>query len=92
MFVAGMLLLLYSYIIQGFYHYIICRNHRNVIEAAADGAWMSISLVANTAANLIAFLALLAFTNSTLQWFGAFVGLPQLTFEVSERKIIAKYS
>nr|CAB3266201.1 solute carrier family 28 member 3-like [Phallusia mammillata] len=54
----------------------------NIVEAAAAGASMSIGLVANIAANLIAFLALLAFINATLSWFGAFVGIQGLSFEV----------
>ncbi|XP_078482138.1 solute carrier family 28 member 3-like [Ciona intestinalis] len=57
-------------------------TNRNIVEAAAAGASMSIKLVANIGANLIAFLALLAFINATLHWFGAFVGIPQLSFEV----------
>ncbi|XP_039255223.2 solute carrier family 28 member 3-like [Styela clava] len=57
-------------------------SDRNIVEAAAVGASMSIGLVANIAANLIAFLALLAFINSSLNWFGAFVGYPDFTFQV----------
>ena len=58
------------------------RQHRNLLEAAAAGASQSIALVANIAANLIAFIALLAFVNATIAWFGAFVCLPDLSFEV----------
>ncbi|XP_067649250.1 uncharacterized transporter HI_0519-like [Haliotis asinina] len=54
---------------------------RNFLEAAAAGASSSICLVANIAANLIAFLALLAFINAVLSWFGGFVCFPQLSFE-----------
>ncbi|KAL5006941.1 hypothetical protein ScPMuIL_015747 [Solemya velum] len=59
-------------------------DERNIIEAASKGAAMSIKLVANIAANLIAFISLLAFVNATLRWFGERVGLenPPLTFEV----------
>ncbi|KAK6166946.1 hypothetical protein SNE40_023541 [Patella caerulea] len=56
-------------------------NYRNVLEAAAAGASASIGLVANIAANLIAFLALLAFVNAVLSWFGGFVCFPDLSFE-----------
>jgi len=55
----------------------------NFIEAAAAGASSSVSLVANIAANLIAFLALLQFINATLTWLGQRVGVQQLTFQVS---------
>ena len=59
-----------------------------MIEAASAGASQSVKLVANIAANLIAFISLLAFINATLRWFGARVGLeppnyPELTFEVN---------
>ena len=57
---------------------------KNFIEAASNGASLAISLVANIAANLIAFIALLHFVDSTLTWFGHRAGLyePELTFQV----------
>jgi pyrimidine nucleoside transport protein len=39
--------------------------------------------VANIAANLIAFIAMLEFVNAVLSWFGSFVGFPTLSFQVS---------
>ncbi|XP_033101662.1 solute carrier family 28 member 3-like isoform X2 [Anneissia japonica] len=59
-------------------------EERNVIEAASFGASTAVSLVGNIAANLIAFLAILAFLNALLTWFGGLVGLddPPLTFEL----------
>ncbi len=54
----------------------------NLVAAASSGASQSISLVANIAVNLIAFLALLEFINATLMWFGARVGI-ELTFQVN---------
>lgn len=54
-----------------------------MIEAAAKGASTAISLVANIAANLIAFLAFLAFFNAVLSWIGSMVGHPEFSFEVS---------
>ncbi|XP_074647345.1 solute carrier family 28 member 3-like [Tubulanus polymorphus] len=57
-------------------------TEKNVIEAAANGASQSISLVANIAVNLIAFIALLHFLNSTLDWLGQRVGHPGLTFQI----------
>ena len=62
-----------------------CRNERNIIEAAAKGASTAIALVANIAANLIAFLAFLAFFNGVLSWLGSMVGKPELSFEVLTR-------
>ncbi|XP_036891595.1 solute carrier family 28 member 3 [Sturnira hondurensis] len=55
---------------------------RNLLEAAMQGASSSISLVANIAVNLIAFIALLSFVNSALSWFGNMLDYPQLSFEL----------
>ncbi|KFO23061.1 Solute carrier family 28 member 3 [Fukomys damarensis] len=57
-------------------------DSRNLLEAATQGASSSIPLVANIAANLIAFLALLSFLNSALSWFGNMFDYPQLSFEL----------
>lgn len=57
-------------------------GEQNVLEAVSGGASSSIGLVANIAANLIAFLAILAFINATLGWMGGMVGYPNVTFEV----------
>jgi len=54
----------------------------NFIDAAASGAANAIALVANIAANLIAFIAILYFINATLTWFGQRVGVEKLTYEV----------
>jgi nucleoside permease NupC len=42
--------------------------------------------VANIAANLIAFLAMLEFVNAVLSWFGGFVGYPEFSFQVGRHK------
>ncbi|XP_032758485.1 sodium/nucleoside cotransporter 2-like [Rattus rattus] len=57
-------------------------EERNILEAASNGATDAIGLVANVAANLIAFLAVLAFINSTLSWLGEMVDIHGLTFQV----------
>ena len=54
----------------------------NVIEAAATGAANAIPLVANIAANLIAFLAFLAFIDAILSYVGSMVEHPELSFKV----------
>jgi pyrimidine nucleoside transport protein len=54
----------------------------NIIEAASAGAGASVKLVANIAANLIAFIALLEFLNTFLSWMGDRVGVEDLTFQV----------
>ena len=58
-------------------------QEKNVLEAAATGVSESLPLVANIAANLIAFLAMLAFVNAVASWFGSMVGHPEWTFQVS---------
>lgn len=58
------------------------REERNILEAASNGATDAISLVANVAANLIAFLAVLAFINATLSWLGEMVDIHGLSFQV----------
>ncbi|KAK3588025.1 hypothetical protein CHS0354_012071 [Potamilus streckersoni] len=59
-------------------------GERNIIEAASNGASVSIKLVANIAVNLIAFIAILGFVNATLAWMGRRVGIlnPELSFEL----------
>ncbi|XP_052806042.1 solute carrier family 28 member 3-like [Mya arenaria] len=59
-------------------------TEHNVIEAASNGASVSIKLIANIAVNLIAFIAILDFINATLKWFGHRVNMhdPELTFSL----------
>ncbi|XP_037008056.2 sodium/nucleoside cotransporter 2 isoform X2 [Artibeus jamaicensis] len=57
-------------------------KENNILEAASNGATDAISLAANVAANLIAFLAVLAFINATLSWLGELVDIQGLTFQV----------
>ncbi|NP_001074966.1 sodium/nucleoside cotransporter 1 [Danio rerio] len=66
-------------------------GEQNVLEAVSGGASASIGLVANIAANLIAFLAILGFINATLRWLGGMVGYPDVTFEVRS-EIICTYA
>ncbi|KAK2842260.1 hypothetical protein Q5P01_012460 [Channa striata] len=61
---------------------VACGDEQNILEAASSGASASIGLVANIAANLIAFLAILAFINESLSWFGGMVGYPSITFQL----------
>ncbi|XP_035520486.1 sodium/nucleoside cotransporter 1 [Morone saxatilis] len=59
-----------------------CGDEQNILEAASSGASASIGLVANIAANLIAFLAILGFINNALSWLGSMVGYPEITFQL----------
>ncbi|XP_051918323.1 sodium/nucleoside cotransporter 1 isoform X2 [Hippocampus zosterae] len=61
---------------------VACGEERNILEAASSGASASITLVANIAANIIAFLAILAFINEALSWLGGMVGYPEVTFQL----------
>ncbi|KAE8617082.1 hypothetical protein XENTR_v10008976 [Xenopus tropicalis] len=57
-------------------------EERNVLEAASNGASASVGLVANIAANLIAFMALLEFINAAFSWLGGMVNYPKLTLQL----------
>ncbi|NXF97739.1 S28A1 protein, partial [Eubucco bourcierii] len=57
-------------------------EEQNVLEAASNGAAASVGLVANIAANLIAFLAVLEFINAALRWLGGMVDVEGLSFQV----------
>nr|XP_056722040.1 sodium/nucleoside cotransporter 2-like [Euleptes europaea] len=57
-------------------------EQENILEAASNGAAISVGVVASIAANLIAFLAALAFINAMLAWLGNMVDIPGLSFEM----------
>ncbi|KGL73897.1 Sodium/nucleoside cotransporter 1, partial [Tinamus guttatus] len=59
-----------------------CGEEQNILEAASNGAAASVGLVANIAANLIAFLAVLEFINAALRWFGEMVDIEGLSFQM----------
>ncbi|XP_061678015.1 sodium/nucleoside cotransporter 1 isoform X2 [Syngnathoides biaculeatus] len=61
---------------------VACGDEQNILEAASNGASASVGLVANIAANLIAFLAILGFINEALSWLGGMVGYPDVTFQL----------
>ncbi|XP_070387571.1 sodium/nucleoside cotransporter 1-like isoform X2 [Dermacentor albipictus] len=56
-------------------------EERNVLEAASNGATMGLTVIGNLIANLVAFLAFIAFLNGTLLWFSSIVAMDFLTFE-----------
>ncbi|CAI9534372.1 unnamed protein product, partial [Staurois parvus] len=57
-------------------------EERTILEAASNGASASVGLVANIAANLIAFMALLSFINAAFSWIGGMVDYPKLTLQL----------
>uniref|UniRef100_A0A8C6MJ13 Solute carrier family 28 member 3 n=1 Tax=Nothobranchius furzeri TaxID=105023 RepID=A0A8C6MJ13_NOTFU len=54
----------------------------NLLEAASQGASRAVGVVASIIANIIAFLALLAFFDSVLSWLGGMFDFPQLSFSL----------
>ncbi|TKC35717.1 hypothetical protein EI555_011179, partial [Monodon monoceros] len=61
------------------------RDAQNLLEAASSGAAMSVRVVTNIAANLIAFLAVLDFINAALSWLGDVMDVQGLSFQVQFR-------
>eukprot|EP00057_Strongylocentrotus_purpuratus_P015602 XP_011670076.1 PREDICTED: solute carrier family 28 member 3 isoform X2 [Strongylocentrotus purpuratus] len=57
-------------------------DERNIIEAASKGASQAIPLVLNIAANLVTFLALVAFLDGVLGYLGGRVGYSELSFRL----------
>ncbi|XP_074210142.1 sodium/nucleoside cotransporter 1 isoform X5 [Camelus bactrianus] len=55
---------------------------QNLLEAASNGAALSVKVVTNIIANLIAFLAVLAFINAALSWLGEMVDVQGLSFQL----------
>jgi pyrimidine nucleoside transport protein len=64
-----------------------CSDENNVLDAATKGAMLGIQLVLGIIANLIAFMAFLAFLNGVLSWLGMRVGVEGLSSEVCFRTI-----
>lgn len=63
----------------------INRDAQNLLEAASSGAAMSVRVVTNIAANLIAFLAVLAFINAAFSWLEDVMDVQGLSFQVQFR-------
>jgi nucleoside permease NupC len=77
---------------RNFWLYSSGRSDVNVIDAASNGASNAVPMVANIAANLIAFISLLEFLNSALTWFGQRVGIEKLTVQATNIYISVKNS
>ncbi|KAJ8026184.1 Solute carrier family 28 member 3 [Holothuria leucospilota] len=56
-------------------------EYGNIFGAATYGSNTAVPLALNIVGNLIALLAMLAFLNGLLGYFGALAGLPELSFE-----------
>lgn len=57
------------------------RKDKSVLDAASNGAFAAIALIAGITANLIAFVAFMKFLNGTAAWFGMLVGHDYVSFE-----------
>lgn len=64
------------------------RKERNIMEAISVGAMGAVKLVANVVVNLVAFVAILAFIDASLSYFGSRVGHPEISFDASIESII----
>ncbi|XP_058986897.1 solute carrier family 28 member 3-like isoform X2 [Musca domestica] len=53
----------------------------SLLDAASNGANNAIQIVLGVTANLIAFVAFIAFLNAVVSWFGGLVGLDYVDFE-----------
>lgn len=51
------------------------------MDAASNGAFMAVSLIAGITANLIAFVSFVAFMNAIVSWLGMLVGYDFITVE-----------
>ncbi|XP_076349349.1 putative transporter YutK [Tachypleus tridentatus] len=54
---------------------------RNGIEAASNGAYNAISMIASIIANLIAFISFIHFVDFIFSWFGSLLGWDFISFE-----------
>lgn len=58
----------------------IFRKDKTVLDAASNGAFEAINLIAGIIANLVAFVSFIAFLNALISWFGMLVGHEYISF------------
>ncbi|CAH1792806.1 unnamed protein product [Owenia fusiformis] len=56
-------------------------TERNMVEAASSAASLAGKTIAAVVVNLVAFIAILAFLNTTIKWFGQRVGYEDWSFQ-----------
>ena len=61
----------------------IFSKEKNMLEAAAVGAFIAIKITAEIVVMVLVFVSMLALLNGILNWFGSLIDLPQLSFEVT---------
>ncbi|XP_011876656.1 PREDICTED: solute carrier family 28 member 3-like isoform X2 [Vollenhovia emeryi] len=64
----------------------------NILDAATNGALAALPIVLGIVANIVAFVAFIAFVNGILSWFGGLVGYEQLSLEVILAKVFMPLS
>lgn len=52
-----------------------------MLDAASNGAFAAVSLIAGIIANLVAFVSFVAFMNSIIGWLGLLIGYDFITIE-----------
>jgi len=63
------------------------KTEGNALDAAAQGATQGVALIGNIVANIIAFMAFIAFLDAMVNWLGILVGMEYLTFQYILSKI-----
>ncbi|XP_061180258.1 solute carrier family 28 member 3-like [Saccostrea echinata] len=56
-------------------------KEQNIMEAVSVGAMGAVRLIANVVVNLVAFVAILAFLDAVLSYFGSRIGYPEISFD-----------
>lgn len=59
----------------------MCSSDESILDAASNGAKNGIDLILNIIANLVGFIAFLAFADSTLKWSTALLGFDDVGVE-----------
>lgn len=61
------------------------RKERNIFEAIAVGAAMSVPIITSIAVMMIAFVSVVTLLDTILMWFGSMVDYPQFSFVVRKK-------
>ena len=68
------------------------RQDGNALDAAAQGAMQGVALIGNIVANIVAFMAFIAFLDAIVAWLGNLVGLDYLSFQVKVSYFLRLYN
>lgn len=70
-----------------FHCHIIISTDSSILDAASNGAALAIPIVLGIAANLVAFVSIVAFLNGVVTYLGFLVGFEEVTFELILSKL-----